>query len=137
MTQSDGIFVGAKLMLFLGGSLLVIRRDHTPGITWPGYLDFPGGGREGDETAAECALRETREEVGLIVPEQALIWRHEAWRNGRRNWFFAAHQDAGRESEVVFGDEGDGWSLMPPGDFLTRNDAIPHFQDELRRYLEK
>ena len=112
MTQKDGRFAGAKLMLFLGEDLLVIRRDHTTGIPWPGYLDFPGGGREGFESATTCALRETREKVGLILPERALIWRHEIRRNGKCNWFFAAHQDARRADDVVFGNEGDGWSLI-------------------------
>lgn len=34
----------------------------------PGCWDFPGGGQEGEETAEETALRETKEEIGF-VPE--------------------------------------------------------------------
>lgn len=135
MIQNDGRFAGAKLMLFLGDDLLVIRRDHTVGIPWPGYLDFPGGGRDGVETAVACALRETVEEVGLQVPPEALIWRQDLRRNGKRSWFFAAHQESGRASDVVFGDEGAGWDLIAPGEYLSRSDAIPHFQDMLRLYL--
>ena len=66
-------FAGAKLMLFLGEELLVIRRDEKPEIPWPGYLDFPGGGREGEETPEQCALRETFEEVGLDVTEDQIV----------------------------------------------------------------
>ena len=67
-------FAGAKLALFIGARLAVIRRDDTPRIPWPDYLDLPGGGREGCETPLACALRETREELGLEVPERAVSW---------------------------------------------------------------
>ena len=43
------VFSGAKLALFLGADLLVIRRDMRPDIPFPGHWDLPGGGREGEE----------------------------------------------------------------------------------------
>ena len=59
--ESDTGFVGAKLALFLGEELLVIRRDDRPDIPWPDFLDFPGGGREGDEgCAVTTALTQKR-----------------------------------------------------------------------------
>ncbi len=45
-----------------------LRRDDLPAHA--GQVCFPGGAREGDEDAVACALRETREELGL--PEDAL-----------------------------------------------------------------
>ena len=60
-------FVGAKLALFLGDHLAVILRDDRPDIPWPGRLDLPGGGRDGDENPQDCVLRETREELGLAL----------------------------------------------------------------------
>ena len=68
-------FGGAKLILLIGGQLLVIRRDDRPDILWPGHLDFPGGGREGAETAEACVLRETEEELGLRLSPADLVWR--------------------------------------------------------------
>lgn len=126
-------FAGAKLMLFLGEDLLVIRRDHTPGIPWPGYLDFPGGGREENETPEACALRETREEVGLEVSEPQLVWR----RQHGASWFFVAHLPAARADDISFGDEGEGWQLMPPREYAARDDAIPHFRALLSSYLSE
>ncbi|MBO6794491.1 MAG: CoA pyrophosphatase [Balneolaceae bacterium] len=43
--------------------LLTLR---TEGIKHGGQISFPGGGREGDETIEETALREAHEETGLI-----------------------------------------------------------------------
>ncbi|MFZ5964140.1 NUDIX hydrolase [Thalassococcus sp. BH17M4-6] len=128
-------FRGAKLMLFLGPRLLVIRRDDKAGIPWPGFLDFPGGGREGDESPEDCALRETREEVGLTVTKASLVWRHAREADAGRNWFFAAHLPETRVTDVHLGSEGTSWTLMAPAAFLERGDAIPHFRDMLRLYL--
>ena len=124
-------FAGAKLMLFLGEDLVVLRRDHKPGIPYPGMLDFPGGGREGDERPEDCARRETFEEVGLCIPEGALTWR----RAHGESWFFAAHLPQDRIRDVVWGGEGEGWMMMPPDVFVARNDAIPHFREMLSAYL--
>jgi 8-oxo-dGTP diphosphatase len=135
MTQNDGEFHGAKLLLFLGAQLLVIRRDRKPHIPWPGYLDFPGGGREGAETAVSCVLRETREEVGLNLRPADLTWRHELLQHDRRSWFFAAHIEESEQAVIRLGDEGSGWMLMAPKAYLERADAIPHFRDVLRLYL--
>lgn len=46
--------------------LEIILTLRTIGIKHGGQLSFPGGGKEGNETFAQTALRETREEIGLI-----------------------------------------------------------------------
>jgi 8-oxo-dGTP pyrophosphatase MutT (NUDIX family) len=48
--------------------LFNVRRDDLPAHA--GQVCFPGGARDGDEDAVRCALRETREELGL--PEESL-----------------------------------------------------------------
>ncbi|MEQ9309628.1 MAG: CoA pyrophosphatase [Balneolaceae bacterium] len=45
--------------------LEIILTLRTSGIKHGGQLSFPGGGKEGDETIEETALRESREEIGL------------------------------------------------------------------------
>ena len=131
----SGDFSGAKLILLLGRNLVVLRRDHTPGIPWPGMLDFPGGGREADETPELCVLRETREEIGLCLTPADLHWKHLRHGDGNPSWFFAAKLPAVSVRDIIFGGEGTGWQLMPPARFLDRADAIPHFQRVLSLYL--
>lgn len=49
------------------GKLEVLLTLRTQGIKHGGQISFPGGGREGDETTEETALREAHEETGLIT----------------------------------------------------------------------
>lgn len=129
-------FIGAKLALFLGRNLLVITRDMRDDIPWPGYLDFPGGGRENGETPEQCALRETFEEVGLILTNEDLIWRKRYIRKGAASWFFVARIPLVREQDIVFGNEGQGWGLIRPDEYCGHDLAIPHFCDRLNDYFK-
>lgn len=126
-------FGGAKLILFIGDRIVVLRRDQKPDIPWPGRLDLPGGGRERDETAEACVLRETREEVGLYLEPSALIWRQQL----NRGVFFAAHLPAHSEEQIVLGGEGQGWLLMEPNTYVSHPEAIPHFAEMVKAYRDQ
>ena len=117
--------VGAKVAVMIGARLLVIRRDQKPGILFPGLLDIPGGGIEAGETAHEAALRETWEEVGLrLSPDQLTGARQVPGVTGDIAAFAACLPEQA-EGEIVFGDEGQGWCLMLPGDFAEHPEAVP------------
>jgi 8-oxo-dGTP diphosphatase len=128
-------FSGAKLALFLGADLLVILRDDRPGIPYPGHWDLPGGGREGQESPEDCALRETREEVGLDVPPSRLVWTRRYQRPRGAVWFFAAHLPSGAAGQIRFGSEGQEWQLMPPKTYCAHPLAVPHFAEQLKFYM--
>jgi len=128
-------FDGAKLALYLGEKLAVILRDDTPGLLFADHWDLPGGGREGAETPLACALRECREELGIAVPEGAVVWQGSFDEAGRTKWFFVARMPAQAEAEIIFGDEGQRWRLMEEEEFLHHPRAVPAFQDRLRVYL--
>ncbi|WP_127115679.1 NUDIX domain-containing protein [Shimia sediminis] len=133
--HDDTDFHGAKLALFVGRMLVTILRDDRPDIPWPAHWDLPGGGREGQETGPQCALRETHEEIGLILPETVLTWGRLYRRKDRAFWFFAAHIPASAAADIQFGAEGQRYELIAPRTYLTRPKAIPQFQERLNDYL--
>nr|WP_114293081.1 NUDIX hydrolase [Pseudosulfitobacter sp. DSM 107133] len=128
-------FAGAKLALFIGARLAVIRRDDIADIPWPDYLDLPGGGREGRESPLACALRETQEELGLTVPPDAVVWGKRFVESDGNKWFFAAHLPETDEAKIVLGDEGQSWQLMAPQMFIAHPKAVPQFQARLALYM--
>jgi len=128
-------YSGAKLALFLGRDLLVILRDDKADIPYPGHWDLPGGGREGNETPADCALRETYEEVGLQLQETDLIWTRQYSRPRGLVWFFVARQPVSLIKQIRFGSEGQCWRLMSPRDYCAHPLAVPHFAKRLQEYL--
>lgn len=130
-------FAGAKLALYLGNDLAVIERDDHAGLPFPGYIDLPGGGREGAESPLQCALRECREELGLRVPEDAILWQRAFEDSAGTKWFFVARLPAHVAADVVFGDEGKRWMLMSESDFLSHPKAVPDFQERLRIWLSQ
>ncbi|MFA3916936.1 NUDIX hydrolase [Ruegeria hyattellae] len=124
-------FRGAKLALFLGPDLVVIQRDDYAHIPYPGCWDFPGGGREGNETPEACALRETREEVNLSLSASDLIWS----RRYGPNWFFVTRLGKQRIADIRLGSEGQSWRLMAPEAYLSHPKGISLFKTRLQDYL--
>lgn len=58
-----------------GDKLEVLFTLRTKSINHGGQLSFPGGGKEGDETIEETALREAQEEIGLDPQHAEIIGR--------------------------------------------------------------
>lgn len=133
-------FTGAKVALIHRTEVLVILRDDLPGLPWAGYWDLPGGGREGDESAEACVLREVAEEIGLRIAPERLIWRSDhasTTRAGAVGVFFAAGITGAELAAVRFGDEGQGWRMMALTEFLNHDRAVPFLQDRLRGYISR
>ncbi len=139
ITPWDGSdFAGAKLAALIDGQILTYRRDLKPGIPWPGLIDLPGGGREGAESPATCALRELAEEFGITLPEPRIWWARPFPATdapGRTSWFLALHLTAGDVAAIRFGNEGHSPQLLGVAAFLAAPDAIPPHQARLRLVL--
>jgi 8-oxo-dGTP diphosphatase len=137
MNASDD-WVGAKAALLIGDRLLTTLRDDFDWIPWPGHWDFVGGEREAGETPRETLIREAREEVGLDLTAAEWLWesRFPSMIDPRRgSWFFVLQLPDEAEEKIVFGDEGQGWRLIPPLDYLTLPLAVPALQDRLKVWL--
>jgi 8-oxo-dGTP diphosphatase len=135
MTTAEADFVGAKAALFCGGAVLTCQRDATPGLRWAGLWDLPGGGREGQEAPDACLLRELEEEFGLILSSDRLIWRRvfpSMIDASRASIFFGGWLTPDEIGRIRFGDEGQGWELMPVGTFLGHAFAVPEMQRRTR-----
>jgi 8-oxo-dGTP diphosphatase len=124
-------FVGAKAALFCDGRVLTCLRDDRPDLPWPGLWDLPGGGREGTESPEACLLRELSEEFGLLLAPDRLVWRRvfpSMLDASRAAVFFGGRLTSAEVAAVRFGDEGQGWALMPVARFLGHAAAVPEMQ---------
>lgn len=132
-------FHGAKVAVFIDDRILVYRRDNRPDIPFPDMLDLPGGGREQGESGAQCVVRETFEEFGIriAVDELEHVQTYPNWRgSGAQALFFVCHLSSTVLDDIVFGDEGQGWQVMPVAEFLASDRAVPHLQLRLQEYLK-
>ena len=137
LPQMNMGFAGAKLAIITEGCVLTILRDDKAGIAFPGYWDLPGGARDGLENPVECALRETREELGLVLNDDLFSWGACFGSGDDRTWFFTMCAQDGISEKVVFGDEGQRWEAMPMARFLAHEKAVPHFQRRLQQSLDE
>lgn len=59
--------------------ILMLEQERNGRIEWEG----PGGALEGNESPADCAVRETAEECGLSVRVDRLLRVSEYWEHGQ------------------------------------------------------
>ena len=131
-------FRGCKLALVHEERVLVYTRDDRPDLVFPGMIDFPGGGREGNETPEQCVLRELHEEFGILLPKTRLEYRRRypiPHLDGHA-YFFAGKLHAAEIDGIRFGSEGTQWQLMRIGEFLQHPNGVPHLKARFADYLE-
>lgn len=116
----------------------MIQRDNKPGLPYAGMWDLPGGGREGNETPLQCAAREVREELGIAMrPESVIFENTYPMRNATRNaYFMIAVLDDADIQHISFGDEGQGWKMMSVQEFLVSVSVVPVLQARFREALD-
>lgn len=132
-------FIGTKTALFYDTKLVTFLRDNTPGLRFANMWDFPGGGREGNETPMQCLQREVKEELGIALTEDQILWQKEypAMHNPRlRAYFFVTRINKEQHDSIRFGTEGQRWELVSVSEFMSRDDAVPHLKTRLQDYLD-
>lgn len=112
---------GSKGLIFIGGDLLVYRRDNNT-KNFPFCIDLPGGGVEGDETPYETFAREVKEEFGLTITPQDIRYARRypsTIEPGKSAYFAVVKLPTSEANNIVFGDEGLEYMLIPLDDYLA------------------
>ena len=133
-------FTGCKIALFFGTKLLTILRDDIPTLPYPNMWELPGGGREGQETPFECVAREVYEELGIHLTEDCLLWSQvypSMLFERKESIFLVGKLTQEQIDSIVFGDEGQGYKLMPIEEFISTEGVVPQFQERVKDYLEE
>ena len=117
-------------------TVITIQRDNYDHIPYPGRWEVPGGTIDPGENAVECVIRETYEEVGVTLPEEAVVWMglyRSMSREGAYNAFFVARLQ--NRPKLQLGSEGRATKFMWLGDFLGPGEVIPDHSDRLWDYM--
>ncbi len=133
-------FSGCKIALLHGDTILTILRDDISTIPYPNMWDFPGGGREKDETPFECIRREVFEELGIELKEESITWVkcYQGFVHPEKvSVFMVASICQELIDQIVFGDEGQGYKLVNIEELLADENVIPQLKSRLRDYLEE
>jgi 8-oxo-dGTP diphosphatase len=132
-------FTGVKVALIIRDQLLVIQRDDTPGLSFAGLWDFPGGAREKDEDPFVCMSREVMEELGITIRPESVIWQsqHPAMHDPNITAYFMVSKITDEDIQSIrFGDEGQGWKLISIEAFMKASDVVEPLKGRLQTYLD-
>jgi 8-oxo-dGTP diphosphatase len=132
-------FIGVKIALLVGNKLVAIQRDDKPGLRYAGLWDFPGGGREDDETPFACVAREVLEELELQLKKSDIIWQKiypAIYDPSLTAYFMVAKLTASDVNAIKLGNEGQGWKLMSVEEFMKSEDAVEQLKGRLQDYLD-
>ncbi len=130
------IFIGANALVIEQGNVLMGRRINTSGHdTW----GFPGGHVEKGERLREAAIRELKEETGLVAEEIEFLGIVNQPQNGQeKNHYLHVNFVVTRHAGEVMNCEPDRcaeWKWFPV-DALPEN-IFPAHKDFVKAYVDK
>lgn len=131
-------FHGAKIAVLVNGKLLMHLRDNKPGLFNANMWDFPGGGREGNETPEACAVREIQEEFGINLPLSAFVWQkvYPAQKDSTQKAIFMVAEVNDLDVENIKLTEGQKWELVNQDAFFKREDVVDALKTRFKDYLD-
>jgi 8-oxo-dGTP diphosphatase len=122
----DRPIVGVLAVVLRGERALVVRRANPP---MAGRWGFPGGVLELGETVAEGAMRELREETGVVAEPAGTLTvldsiQREAGGRVRHHYALVAVRGIWRSGDGIAGDDADEVAWLSRSDILARNLAV-------------
>lgn len=132
-------FHGVKVALLVDGKLFMHLRDNKPGLFNANMWDFVGGGREGKESPRDCAIREVREELGIIITPESFVWEKyfPAQKDPNQKAVFMVAQISPSKLADINLTEGQKWQLFSQEEFFAREDVIEALKSRFQIYLEE
>ena len=118
---------GVKVMLFNeAGQLLLIRNSYGD----RNLFLLPGGGISGGESAAQAAVREVREELGLDIGTVEAVATYISTAEGKRDTIHLFRATTHSEAKI------DGWEVMEAR-FFPLDDLPKQVSPATRRRIEE
>ena len=132
-------FHGVKVAILVDGKLLMHLRDNKPGLFNANMWDFPGGGREGEETPQECAIREVKEELSITLKPASFIWEKvfPAQKDPNQKAIFMVAKIEKEELKNIRLTEGQRWELFDQETFFEKENVIGALKERFRDYLSE
>ncbi|EED34336.1 nudix hydrolase [Luminiphilus syltensis NOR5-1B] len=116
-----------------GPELAMIQRARRVGDPWSGHMGFPGGRRDaGDASELACAIRETREEIGVDLEACAKLLCElsdvdTGWRKDRPELLVSPFVfRLAVLPELTLNHEVDAVVQIPLAFFLDKGNRVPH-----------
>ncbi len=130
-------FHGVKVALVVDSKLLMHLRDNKPGLFNANMWDFPGGGREGQESPVECAIREIREELGITLLPESIVWEkvYPAQKDSSQKAIFMVAKISQKDVVKIHLTEGQKWDMFDEATFFAKDDVIRALKVRFRDYL--
>jgi 8-oxo-dGTP diphosphatase len=134
---SEMDFAGVKIALMVGDKLLLHLRDNKPGLFNANMWDFIGGGREGSETPTECVVREVKEELGITLSPEVIVWQkvHPSQKDPNRKSYFMVAPIPESILASINLTEGQKWELFTQNHFFKNPQVIEALKTRFRDYL--
>lgn len=102
-----------------GGYCLMYRKNVKKEGSTVNYYTIPGGGLEDGETVEEAAIREIKEELGIDVEVEELLYNTTSHERNKEEYFFKCKYIGGE-----FG-TGDGPEFSNDPKYKDRGEFIP------------